>query len=112
MSPLPRDFRKHPVARVILHASAGARGRPSEPELDALRLSPALRRRVADTCREVAEIFDSGAQGNAHAVARERAVELLNALPESQHSEDYLRPPADVLADYDPAELAAQVTRW
>lgn len=107
------DYRRHPVVAAVWHATNGRRALPSEPELDALRLSPGIRRQVQKACAEVAELHEAGLNQKARSLAEERAGEILDALPpEIADNNEYLRPAEDPLTEYDPATLAAAVSRW
>lgn len=104
-----REILKHPVyTRVLRQAAFG--DLPTELELDALKLPPALRRRVASEALKIAEFRAGGEHAVAQREAKEQAAGLVGELPPELQRSDYLREP-DPETD-DPAALAAQVRRW
>ncbi|MCW2976406.1 MAG: hypothetical protein JWM06_1687 [Actinomycetia bacterium] len=107
------QFNEHPVRQMIRAAAyAGAHGLPSRHELDALELSPALRKRVRDACHTVAEIHATGEQSDAWNRGDEYAVEIVDELPEEMRDPHWFdAPPPAALSERDPAALAALVPR-
>lgn len=101
------DLRKHPVARILQHASFGET--PRERDLDSLELSPEVRRRVAREATEVVAVRLSGQNQAAEDMARRAYEGLIGGLPAGQQDPDYLKPPEP--ETYDPAELAKGVQK-
>lgn len=100
--------RNHPVRQLLDAAALGQI--PSEPELDALRLAPDKRRKVADAAVNAAAAKAVGENREATRLARDSADQIVAGLPPELRNPDYLRP-ADTEPD-DPESLAAQVSRW
>ena len=102
-----KDFGRHPVRQLIRQAGyAGKRGLPSRAELDSLELSPAVRARVVEACRDAAAIHDDGLQRDAWEFSDEAAAEIIGSLSDDQRDPDWFTKPDDVT---DPAALARLV---
>jgi hypothetical protein len=100
--------REH-LARQVLDGAASGH-RPSRDELDAVvalakpEQREDFRRRFSAACSEAAEVFGTGAQGSARALAKEAAFALADDLePDRRRRED--------LSGLGPAELAAHIRR-
>ncbi|MEX2106546.1 MAG: hypothetical protein WD810_06570 [Solirubrobacterales bacterium] len=104
----PGELRRHPISATLQAAAAGHS--PTERELDALALTPAARRRVADAAKAAAATHSDGEFQAARRGAEEAAHGIVSALPSDQRDADYLRPPEPDITD--PAALAEQVSGW
>lgn len=87
------DFRRHPV-RILLRDAAfhGARGLPSDAELEALGLTNGERGKLAEACKSVAATHAEGQYPEAWVAADRLAGEIIARLPETQRDPDYLEP--------------------
>lgn len=102
------ELRRHPVRQLLEHAATGQR--PSEAELDSLKLGPKARRAVSDAAQSAASLRTEGENQRARQEARSRGSSIVGGLPEDHQDPDYLRPPEPETSD--PAEMAAQLRRW
>lgn len=107
----PAEFRRHPVT--VLLRDAGLHGRPGLPsagELDALRLSPEQRERVARACHDAAATHETGNHAAAWLQADQAASEVIKSLTDVEQRPDYLDEPED-LEGLGPSELADRIPR-
>jgi hypothetical protein len=105
------QFHAHPVRQLIRHAAYTGEV-PSRHELERLELSPSVRKKITDACRECAEIHATGEKANAWNRGDEHAVAIVGDLPEEQKDPEWFEGPReeDLIAG-DPSALAARVPR-
>ena len=106
--------RKHPVWETVMHAAQfGQRGTPNRNALASLELGSGACEQVDEACKTVAKIHDDGFHADAWQRADELASSIIDGLPESRQTDDYLaREKSRLEDDIDsPAELAALVRR-
>jgi hypothetical protein len=103
----PGEFRSHPLTQLLQHAAnRNGSGLPSKANLDALGLPAHRRSQVEKAAKEVAELFDTGEQGNARALADEFAGLLLTIVgPEAAAPAEA----PDPTEGMDPGQLADYV---
>jgi hypothetical protein len=107
------QYQSHPVRQMIRHAAyCGEAAVPTRHEIDRLDLPPALRKRVADACREVAKIHDTGLQSEAWSRGDDHCFAIIGDLSEEQQDPRWFDgPSATDLIEHDPDALATHVPR-
>jgi hypothetical protein len=106
-----KPISRHPLYRALRGAGTGPNGAPlTEKELDRLKLTGAPRQLAAKASRAVAVLHADGHHQGAQREADAASEAIIATLPAEQQDTDYLREP-DPDDTYDPAELAAQVSR-